>query len=92
MDSTQNSTESIVLDKSVYLGYGPFYNMFFGVGLSIIMVIVVLMTWIGFIKQFHRYNPFGILFHILLVQLFLACRIFLVGLFYQIWDFSFLLE
>lgn len=79
MDRT---SESPVINKDDYIGYGSFYNMFFGIGIAVTLVVTGLIIWIGFIKNYQRTNPLGVLFNMLLVQLFLSFRVFIVGLFY----------
>lgn len=102
-ETVANPTAPSIFDKEAYLGFASFYNMFFGVGLALMLVIMGLIFFLG-MKKFHKFNPVGILYHMLIVQLFMQFRIFLVGLFYQIWlviyfpdhtyhrDFSFMRE
>jgi hypothetical protein len=49
--------------------------------------LVVLFGLISYIwiKQYQRQNPLGIMFNLVLVQILLTVRVFMVGLFFQIW-------
>jgi uncharacterized membrane protein len=75
-----NSTVGVI-DKEAYIGFSSFYNMFFGIGVALILVILGLLAFMG-IKKFQKFNPIGIMYHMLIVQLFLSLRIFVVGLFF----------
>ncbi|CDW83708.1 phosphatidylinositol-4-phosphate 5-kinase [Stylonychia lemnae] len=75
-----------LIDKDSYIGFGKFYNLFFGIGIAIVLVLLGLVTYMG-IKKYQKPNPTGVIYHMLIVQLFLSFRIFLVGL-----DFTFMYE
>lgn len=53
------------------------------------LILVGLFVYIGY-KKYQRTNPMGIMFNLVLIQIMLTFRIFLVGLFFQIWDYSFI--
>lgn len=64
--------------------YGKYYNTFFASGLAALLILVCLIIYIAY-KKYQHYNPFGIMFNLLLVQCMKTIRIFTVGLFFQIW-------
>lgn len=66
------------------LKYGKYYNAFFASGLAALIVLIGIMCFIGY-KKYQRYNPIGIMFNLVFVQVMLTGRIFIVGLFFQIW-------
>ena len=66
------------------LKYGRYSNSFFASGLAALLILVGLFLSIGY-KKYQRTNPRGIMFNLVLIQIMLTCRIFMVGLFFQIW-------
>ena len=64
--------------------YGKYYNTFFAIGLAALLILLGLMFYVGF-KKYQRYNPLGIMFNLILIQIMLTLRIFLAGFFFQIW-------
>jgi hypothetical protein len=52
--------------------------------MAALVVLVGLMAYVG-VKKYQRYNPIGIMFNLLLVQIMLTMRIFMMGLLFQIW-------
>jgi heme/copper-type cytochrome/quinol oxidase subunit 4 len=66
------------------LKYGRYYNSFFASGLAAMLILVGLFLYMGY-KKYQRTNPMGIMFNLVLIQIMLTFRIFLVGLFFQIW-------
>ena len=78
---SESTFDEISLDL---LKYGKYYNAFFASGLAALIVLIGLMVFIG-LKKYQRTNPIGIMFNLLFVQVMLTGRIFIVGLFFQIW-------
>jgi hypothetical protein len=66
------------------LKYGRYYNSFFASGLAALIILGGLFIYIG-MKKHQRMNPMGIMFNLVLIQIMHTFRIFLVGLFFQIW-------
>ncbi len=66
------------------LKYGRYYNSFFASGLAALIILVGLFAYVGY-KKYQRTNPMGIMFNLVLIQIMLTIRIFMVGLFFQIW-------
>eukprot|EP00347_Sterkiella_histriomuscorum_P012367 403368858 len=69
--------------------YGKYYNMFFGSGAAGLVALTALLIYIGR-KRYQRYNPIGIMFNQIVVQIALSFRLFLVGLLFQIWEYDFI--
>lgn len=85
MNSTD--TEPIVPDDEKIwdtTSYERFYNMFFWSGLIMGLACLGAVIYIGS-KRYHRANPVGIMFNLLIIQLFHCFRTFMAGLFYKIW-------
>jgi len=57
---------SPVIDKDAYIGFGKFYNLFFGIGIAIILVLIGLIVFFA-LKKYQKPNPTGVIFHMLLV-------------------------
>ena len=66
------------------LKYGRYYNSFFASGLAALLILGGLFMYIT-VKKYQRMNPMGIMFNLVLIQIMHTFRIFLVGLFFQIW-------
>ena len=81
MNDTNASAEEQGLEV---LKLGKYYNVFFATGLAALLICGGLAAYLG-IKKYQRYNPVGIMFNLLVIQICLTIRIFIVGLFYQIW-------
>lgn len=66
------------------LKFGRYYNSFFASGLAALLILGGLFMYIA-AKKYQRMNPIGIMFNLVLIQIMHTFRIFLVGLFFQIW-------
>lgn len=64
--------------------YERFYNMFFWTGLLLGLACIICVIFIGS-KRYHRANPMGILFNLLIIQLFNCFRTFMAGLLFKLW-------
>jgi hypothetical protein len=71
-------TDALPID---ILKYGRYYNSFFASGLAALIILVGLFIYIGY-KKYQRTNPMGIMFNLVLIQIMLTIRIFMVGLFF----------
>lgn len=49
--STTSQTPVTAFNKDEYLGYGSFYNMFFGIGIAISLLLIGLIFYIGGVKK-----------------------------------------
>lgn len=66
------------------LQFGKFYNAYFACGMASLILLIGINAYI-WMKHYQRQNPLGIMFNLVLVQILLTCRVFMVGLFFQIW-------
>lgn len=79
-DSVMNGDPQLV----DMLGFGKYYNSYFACGMASLIVLIGLSAYIS-MKNYQRQNPLGIMFNLVLVQILLTIRVFMVGLFFQIW-------
>lgn len=50
MDHNTTTDTSPLIDKDAYVGFGKFYNMFFGIGIALVIVLIGLITFMGMKK------------------------------------------
>ena len=60
------------------LEFGKYYNAYFATGMAALIVMSGLIVYI-WMKRYQRTNPMGVM------QIMLTIRLFMVGLFFQIW-------
>lgn len=66
------------------LEFGKYYNAYFATGMAALIVMSGLIVYI-WMKRYQRTNPMGVMFNLILIQIMLTIRLFMVGLFFQIW-------
>ncbi len=68
--SVSNNKSAEVIPTDAFpvdvLKYGRYYNSFFASGLAALIILVGLITYIGY-KKYQRANPMGIMFNLVLI-------------------------